>query len=240
MRSDLKNAIKQAPKAVQPDGKLALVIFDCDGVLVDSERFSAIVLGNEARKHGWDISDQETEERFTGIQLVDIKKEFEKHALKPFPDNWVQTTQDKIVDIMKKHVEPVKDVEFMLETIKQLGVPFRVGSNSSMAEMDTKFAKTGLNRWLQRERLHSGHDVKHPKPFPDLYLYAAEQENVAPENCMVVEDSDVGLKAAYDAGMACVLLRNLDKKAPDYPGLLRVENLKEVTALIQYILQSQK
>lgn len=239
MKDDFKKAIFQAPKGVHPDGQLKLVIFDCDGVLVESEHMVGDVLGKEARAYGWNITGPEARELFTGVQLVDIEKEIEKHVTTPLPRHWRKQAQDLIIEAMYHNIYPIDGVETILQTLKDLNIPYRIGSNSSHQEMKIKFETSNLTHWFEVDRTHSGCDMERPKPFPDLYLYAAEQEGVKPEDCIVVEDSDTGLKAAYDAGMVCILLRDLDKPAPDYRGLIRVGTLDEATAFIKEVVQSQ-
>ncbi|EUK17902.1 HAD family hydrolase [Commensalibacter papalotli (ex Servin-Garciduenas et al. 2014)] len=240
MREDIKKAIAQAPKGVHADGQLKLVIFDCDGVLVESEHLVGDVLGKEARKHGWNITGPEARALFTGVQLVDIEKEMKKHVTMPLPIHWREHAHDLIVEAMHHDIHPIEGVETILQTLKDLNIPYRIGSNSSHEEMKIKFNTSKLTHWFEKDRTHSGCDMERPKPFPDLYLHAAEQEGVNPEDCIVVEDSDTGLKAAYDAGSVCILLRDLDKPAPDYRGLIRVASLNEATDFIKEVVQSQK
>ncbi|MDI2091203.1 HAD family hydrolase [Commensalibacter oyaizuii] len=240
MKKEFIQAIQQAPKAVHPEGQLKLVIFDCDGVLVESEHVVGEVLGEEARKYGWNITGPEAHQLFSGVQLVDIEKEIERHVTTPLPLHWRKHTHDKIVQAMYHDIHKMAGVETILQTLKDFGIPYRIGSNSSLEEMDIKFATAKLTHWFEKDRTHSGCDMERPKPFPDLYLYAAEQEGVNPEDCIVIEDSDTGLKAAYDAGMVCILLRDLDKPAPNYKGLIRVQTLDEATNFIKDVLQTQK
>lgn len=239
MRDDIKKAILQAPKAAHADGKLKLVIFDCDGVLVESEHIVSQILGEEARKYGWNITGAQAREIFTGVPLADTEREIEKHATTPLPKYWLKETYDKIVISMNNDIHKIPGVETILQTLKDLNIPYRIGSNSSFEEMQAKFKTAKLTHWFERDRTHSAFDIERPKPFPDLYLYAAELEGVKPEECMVVEDSDTGLKAAYDAKMVCILLRDLKKPAPDYSGLIRVESLDEATNFIKNVVKSQ-
>ncbi len=105
--------------------------------------------------------------------------------------------------------------------------------------MEAKFSSTGLDELLEDERIHSGRDLDMPKPRPDLYLHAAEVEGVGPEHCIVLEDSDTGAEAARRAGMACVLLRDLEKPAPSWPGLLRIGHLSEFPVILKKIIDAQ-
>ncbi len=239
MDERIKQAIKQAPQAVHTNGSLKLVIFDCDGVLVESEHIVAEIMGKEARHYGWNITDKQAREEFTGVQMVDIGKKIARHATKKLPDHWAEEAHKKVVGGMFGNVEKIPGVELILQTLRDLKIPYRVGSNSSQEEMKTKFEKTDLIKWFSKDHIHSAYEVKNSKPFPDLYLYVAEKAGVKPQECLVIEDSDTGLKAAYDAGMACMLLRNLDKPIPDYKGIIRVDTLDQATEIIKEIIQSQ-
>ncbi|GBQ86923.1 phosphatase [Acetobacter nitrogenifigens DSM 23921 = NBRC 105050] len=108
-----------------------------------------------------------------------------------------------------------------------------------MAEMDVKFRVTGLYDRLDG-RIHSARDMKKPKPDPDVYLYAASLEGVTPAECVVLEDSDTGARAALAAGMTCVLLRPAQESAPYEDNLIRIETLKEFQPILENALFSQK
>lgn len=240
MDEKLKKAVQLAPRAVHAKGSLKLVIFDCDGVLVESEHLVSQIVGQEARQYGWNLTDQEVRERFEGVQLKNIEKHIAEHVTKPLPANWKETIHDKIILAMKGDVRPMPGVKTVLKTLQELGIPYRVGSNSSHQEMDIKFRTTHLTHDFPKSHIHSSNDVSRPKPYPDLYLYVARQQGVAPQDCLVIEDSDTGLKAAYDAGMACILLRDLKKPAPDYSGVIRLPTLSDVAVFIKETVEEQR
>lgn len=230
-----------APLAVQPKGELRMVLFDCDGVLVGGEHFSTALMSEDARSHGWNISDEEGNKLFGGGELAKIGEMIAEKTGDKLPDDWDMIMQKRIVDMMRTQAPAIDGAERMVCAVKEeLKLPVRVGSNSSMAEMEAKFSCTGLDKLLPVERIHSGRDLNMPKPRPDIYLYGAKQEGIPPENCVVIEDSDAGAEAARRAGMACVLLRNLDKPAPSWPGLFRIQHLDELVPLLKKIMESQK
>ncbi|WP_220792143.1 HAD family hydrolase [Gluconacetobacter azotocaptans] len=222
------------------DGKISLVIFDCDGVLIDGERQSTALMAQEARKYGWDLTDGQAHRIFTGGELAKIGELIGQKTGKDIPADWDMMMQNRIVDMMKTDAETVDGAEAMLESVIQLGLPIRVGSNSSGAEMDAKFQNTGLDEVLEKERIHSGRDLDMPKPRPDIYLHAAQAEGVAPEECIVLEDSDAGVEAARRAGMACVLLRAPDKPGPEWPGLFRIAHLSEFPPLLETLMDQKQ
>ena len=229
--------------ALSPEGQLGLVIFDCDGVLVDSERASCRATAEFARSLGLDLSDEEAHDRFSGKALPQVVKELEHEIGHPLPENTALEMRDNLVRLMKKMADPVEGAPEMVRGIRDLGVPFRVGSNSSVKEMDAKFERTKMTDFFPEDRVHSANDMNSPKPSPDVYLYAAEAEGVLPENCVVIEDSDTGAEAAHRAGMSCVLFRPKELADPSFwpsPGCVRINHMSELVPLLRKALESQK
>nr|WP_298795925.1 HAD family phosphatase [uncultured Acetobacter sp.] len=224
--------------ALSPEGQLKLVIFDCDGVLVDSEQTCCQISAEEARAAGLNIPAEKAVEEFSGMALPEIQKDIEKKTGKILGSDWADRVQKRFVQAMKQGVEPIDGVHAMLEGVQKLGLPVRVGSNSSVEEMDAKFIATDMTHYFTN-RVHSARDMGVPKPRPDVYLHAAREEGVSPANCVVLEDSNTGARAAVDAGMMCVLLRPGTEPVPDWPNLIRIHHLSEFAPLLQKALQSQ-
>ncbi|MBS1075376.1 HAD family phosphatase [Gluconobacter sp. Dm-73] len=228
--------------ALDPAGQLKLVIFDCDGVLVDSEGPSCRATAEFARSKGLSISDEEAHERFAGMALPQIVTELEHEIGHALPAETAVMLRENLVQMMQKIAEPVGGAPEMLAGVRSLGLPVRVGSNSSVREMEAKFEKTGMSQYFPENRVHSANDMGCPKPAPDVYLYAAKVEGVLPESCVVIEDSDTGAEAAWKAGMACVLLRPEDMPAPPFwpvEGAVRIAHLDELVPLLRRTLESQ-
>jgi HAD superfamily hydrolase (TIGR01509 family) len=184
---------------------LELVIFDCDGVLIDSEPLSDRVVSAELGALGWVLSPDECSRRFLGMTFYDMCPIIEAHLGRNLPGTWVSTLVAKIAAAMASEVETMPGARSVLETLDAMGLAWRVASNSSHLEMQAKFGRTGLLP-LVRDRLHSSEDViargGRGKPAPDLFLLAAG--NVPPGACVVVEDSLHGIRAAAAAGMQCL------------------------------------
>jgi HAD superfamily hydrolase (TIGR01509 family) len=183
-------------------GRLQLVIFDCDGVLVDSEGQSREILLGEAARLGWAL-DEAGATGFTGRSWTDLQPLFEAGARHALPADWPLHMQARLVDRLQHGVSAMPGAADVLRATASLGLPYRIASNSSHAEMAAKFAATGLAD-LVAGRCHSAKDVGIGKPAPDLFLAAAAAERIAPEHCLVVEDSAPGVTAALRAGMDCV------------------------------------
>lgn len=226
--------------ALQPNGDLRLVIFDCDGVLIDSEASSCGIIAEAAREIGMPITNEDAVIRFSGKALTLIRIEIEKETGVSLPQNWCLSLRDRFVEAFRVSVKCVDGTKEMLDAVQKLELPVRVGSNSSMLEMDAKFEGSRLNEIFSADRIHSATDMNEPKPSPAVYLHAAEQEGVRPEQCVVLEDSDTGARAALDAGMACVLLRPEHEDAPAWPELIRIFHLSEFPKILENSLKKQK
>ena len=181
---------------------LRLVIFDCDGVLIDSEPVSQKVARAEAASLGWAMTDEEMH-ALTGRAWSDLKPLFEAKIGHVLPSAWPRMVQERVIAAMCDGVEPVAGAREVLEAMAALGLPYRVASNSSHQEMAQKFAATGLSR-LVEGRTYSAGDVARGKPAPDIFLAAAAAAGVAPAACLVVEDSAPGITAARAAGMRVI------------------------------------
>ena len=183
---------------------LQLVIFDCDGVLVDSEGPSNRAVAEEVSKLGWAMDEAESMRRFVGFRLEAMPPVIAAELGRPVPDGWVETVRQRLIETLAAELELVPGAAAVLEAVATLGLPSRVASNSSMREMEAKFGRTGLLHLLPRA--HSADDVDAGKPAPDVFLHAAAAEGVPPGACVVIEDSIPGTQAAVAAGMAVLCL----------------------------------
>jgi HAD superfamily hydrolase (TIGR01509 family) len=182
---------------------LALVIFDCDGVLVDSEPVSNRVVAQALTELGWPMDAAEANTRFLGMSLIDMVAVIEAHLGCKLSPDWTQSVIDTHLDALAREIAPIPGAVEALHAINHLGLPWRVASNSSHEEMRVKFHGLGITD-LVAGRLHSHRDVPRGKPAPDLFLAAAAAGGVTPEQCVVIEDSIPGARAAAAAGMPCL------------------------------------
>lgn len=180
-----------------------LVIFDCDGVIVDSEQLSNSVLAEDMRARGWPLSNDEAQHLFLGRSLEVIRAIMEARLGAPLPADWDHVIIGRVVAAMTSGAVAIPGAVEALHGITALGLSWRIASNSSHAEMRAKFARLGIAA-LVEGRAHSREDVALPKPAPDLFLHAAAAEGVTPEQCVVIEDSVPGASAARAAGMECL------------------------------------
>jgi beta-phosphoglucomutase-like phosphatase (HAD superfamily) len=187
---------------------LRLVIFDCDGVLIDSEALCDRVVSAELARQGWHLSPAECHQRFLGLTFADIQTAAERHLGRSLGENWLDHVVKEVTTVMANEVEPIPGAADALKATTTLGLPFRIASNSSRLEMAAKFNRTGLDVLISPDRIHSAYDLfarsKKGKPAPDLFLDAADAENVPPKDCVVIEDSLAGVTGAIAAGMRCL------------------------------------
>ena len=219
-----------------PKLPLRLVIFDCDGVLVDSEGPSNRVVAEEVSKLGWTMDAAESMRRFVGFRLEQLPPLVEPQIGRPVPEDWVETLRRRIIDVLARELRPVEGAREAMRTLDGLGVPYRVASNSSHKEMRAKFARTEMLPLL--DRAHSADDVGKGKPAPDVFLQAARAEGVPPGACLVIEDSVPGAMAARAAGMACLgFAAHDDGQALRDAGATIIRSLAELPALFRAALR---
>lgn len=203
-----------------------LIIFDCDGVLIDSEQVASDVISQELAKLGWSLTPQECMTRFLGMNITEMQPLVAAHLGHDLPLNWPQTLAQAIMEAMKTRAVLMPGAAQVLEKVNQMGVDWRIASNSSDAEMAVKFACTGLSEITKGRAISAARVIAKggkAKPAPDVYLEAAQDAAVAPSRCIVVEDSPLGARAAVAAGMICYGL------APQSDGgALKAEGVRAV------------
>jgi HAD superfamily hydrolase (TIGR01509 family) len=172
-----------------------LVIFDCDGVLVDSERLAVAMEARVLTEIGWPLSEAEVIQRFVGRSSVYMKAEIES-VIDREVDWWTEFGAPFRV-ICERELTAIEGVKDVLDT---LTTPTCVASSSSRSSVAFKLGLTGLLDTFDG-RIFSSTDVEHAKPAPDVFLFAASQLGVAPAQCAVIEDSVNGVLAALAAGM---------------------------------------
>ncbi|WP_298841707.1 HAD family phosphatase [uncultured Roseobacter sp.] len=179
-----------------------MVIFDCDGVLVDSEPLTDRVLRRSLARYGLNISTEEVSGLFLGGTIAGVmQKACDLGA--DLPDSWVDDIYAEIFEVLERDVEIVPGAAGVLDALDAAGILYAVGSNGPHRKMEITLERTGLAGRLAG-RVWSREDVPNPKPAPDVYLAAAQAAGVSPHRCVVVEDSPNGARAGVAAGMYTV------------------------------------
>ena len=173
-----------------------LIIFDCDGVLVDSEPVAARVFSDMLGEYGLDISVEDVLTCFVGLSAGATRKRIEADHGIVLPHDHDARGDERLAAAFRSDLKPMTGIIPLLTT---LDVPYCVASNSGHPRLAHTFAATGLTP-LVTGRVFSADDVVHGKPAPDLFLHAAERMgDFAPERCLVIEDSFTGATARATA-----------------------------------------
>ncbi|TPI29220.1 HAD family phosphatase [Mesorhizobium sp. B3-1-6] len=193
----------------QPD----LVIFDCDGVLVDSEIIAARVEAELLTSAGFEISAEELAETYAGLTFKDIMLRVEEKSQIPFQASLIDRAEE-LVD--RKLRADVRIIEGAREAVAAVTAPRAVCSNSRTERVEFMLEKVRLLPFFAG-RIFSGLDIpsKKTKPAPDVFLYAAEQLGANPKNTFVIEDSVHGIAGARAAGMRVI---GFTGAGHSYPG----------------------
>jgi HAD superfamily hydrolase (TIGR01509 family) len=174
-----------------------LIIFDCDGVLIDSEIISARMLVSELAKLGVVIDLEYVARHFLGrsypVVMEQIRREFGLELPLAFEEDY----RARLLAAFKTELKIMPHVQ---EVIGQLAVPYCVATSSSPKRAEFSLTLVGLGQ-LAGPRLFTASEVARGKPAPDLFLHAAARLGVAPQRCLVIEDSLTGVRAALAAGM---------------------------------------
>jgi HAD superfamily hydrolase (TIGR01509 family) len=179
---------------------LTLLIFDCDGVLVDSEIIAFDVLAQMLRSLGRPMSLDECRRRFMGRRTPDVLAEIEQELGHPIPPDTGARMKALLFDRLRRELQPVASVK---EAIARLAWPICVASSSAPERIALSLAVTGLAP-LFSDHVFSAEQVAQGKPAPDLFLFAAKTMGAAPGETIVIEDSPAGVTAARRAGMGIV------------------------------------
>lgn len=177
-----------------------LVIFDCDGVLVDSEPIALSVLGETLESCGLRFGQEELSARFLGRSLRSVMQLVSaEYGLRLGPD-FAARLRKRLFDRFDRELKPMDGIAGVLDGLEGRGIDYCVASSSQVDRIEHSLSVTGL---LERfaGRIFSAAMVANGKPAPDLFLFAAEQRGKAAQNCVVVEDSPAGIEAANAAGM---------------------------------------
>lgn len=177
-----------------------MVIFDCNGVLVDSEPLVADVVSREFTRAGFALTPELVARYFTGRRPADMFADVETAAGRRLPANFATTLTN---EILKRFRTDLRVTAHATRALAWLRGPKCVASSSGIDRIRLSLEATGLLRFFE-PYLFSASDVRQGKPAPDLFLHAASRMRVDPRTCIVVEDSPVGVAAGVAAGMRVV------------------------------------
>jgi len=218
-----------------------LIIFDCDGVLIDSETLSKRVLLNMLAKLGVNLSDDYYYAHFLGYNFehvtAKVLADFSVTLSHEFRHNYRQA----LIEVFAVELEPTIDLKWLLG---QLKVSSCVATSSSPEKVKHTLNYTSLTDYFSG-CVFTSSEVKHGKPAPDLFLHAAEKMGVAPKNCLVIEDSQAGVQAAQAANMRVIRyvgashMKNRDIASQFKEGVSSIEHWQQLIEQAPSIIAEQ-
>ena len=194
-----------------------LIIFDCDGVLVDSEVISCRAHAETLTRHGYPITADQVFDRFLGRSMRKATLEIEAELGRPLPEDFQTQVYTEIFRLFAASLEATPHIE---EALAAIITPVCVASSGPPEKISTSLNHVGLyGRFAPH--IFSAVQVSNGKPAPDLFLFAAEQMKTMPERCLVIEDSVAGVTAAQAAGMVVFGYHGGSHCRPDTADTLR-------------------
>lgn len=180
-----------------PTADKTLLIFDCDGVLVDSEPISIRILVDAVRKAGVDLDEAMAHRRFLGRSLSTVTDTLRDEFGLTVGDDFLEDMRKDLYDRFRRELKPIEGI---VEVLDRIAMPRCVASSSQLERIRLSLSVTGLLGRLE-PNIFSASMVKRGKPAPDLFLHAAREMHAQPDHCIVIEDSPAGIEAAKAAGM---------------------------------------
>ena len=184
-------------KTTQP---IRCVIFDCDGVLVDSEILASQVSLRMLKPYGFTMSPEEYSSRFAGKVERDILAIIREEYHIALPNDFLSRLRLEIEHSLDHDLQPIAGMKGI---VASLTLPKAVVSNSRLVRVIASLKVAGLSELFDKD-LFAAEMVENPKPAPDIYLHAAHEMSVSPAECLVIEDSQSGVTAAHRAGMSVI------------------------------------
>ena len=203
-----------------------LLIFDCDGVLVDSELLANAALAGLMSDLGHPMTTDEAVRIFTGLQLNDVLALAEALLSFPIPADLGAAAGQRLLEEFRRELKSVKGVR---DVLSSLPYPRCVASSSTRERLQLSLEVTGLAE-LFGDRVFSAEQVERGKPAPDLYLFAARAVGARAVDCIVIEDSTLGIRAAVAAGMGTIGFVGASHATPELANQLEMAGARKVIA----------
>lgn len=206
------------------------VIFDCDGVLVDSERIGVQIDRQVLSEIGLDFTLEDVVKNFMGKSDKHFVDTVEGLIGRTIPDDWLEEISRRYNEAFETQLTSVAGIEAALD---EINLPYCVASSGTHEKMQFTLGKTGLISRFEN-RLFSSTQVARGKPHPDLFLFAAEQMGWQPDRCVVVEDSHAGIEAGLAAGMRVVAYAGglLKHDEREHENLMVIQAMTELPKLL--------
>lgn len=214
-------------------GEPQLVIFDCDGVLVDSEVISNRVLAERLTDEGLPTTVAEARRDYQGLLLADVLANAQAKLGRTLPDGWMTGYERDRAAAFRRELRPVAGASEVVQRIMAAGIAVCVASQGKLEKTRLSLELTGLDGLFAESARFSAESVSRGKPAPELFLYAAEAMQAEPANCVVLEDTPSGVTAAVSAGMRALgYVADSDEPAMRDAGAEMMHSLAELPGLL--------
>jgi HAD superfamily hydrolase (TIGR01509 family) len=218
---------------ISPVGELQLVIFDCDGVLVDSEVISNGVLARLLTAEGLPTTLAEARRDYQGLLLAEVVDRAQGRLGRALPEDWLERFERERAEAFRRELAPVSGAAEVVEQVRAAGVAVCVASQGKLEKTRLSLGLTGLRHLFGDGALFSAYSVARGKPHPDLFLHAAGEMGADPTGCVVVEDTPSGVLAGVSAGMRVLgYAADSDEQALRGAGAEVFRSLDELPALL--------
>lgn len=210
-----------------------LVIFDCDGVLVDSEPISNRCLASALTRAGLTTTPAEAEQAHKGQLLTEIVQQAEDRLGRPLPHGWLEEFERERDKELRAGILAIPHAAWALKRLRAANVRMCVASQGKVEKSELTLRLTGLREFFAPQAIFSAQSVVRGKPHPDLFLHAAAAMGARPPECVVVEDTAGGIQAAIAAGMKAVgYAAGAERRALTAAGAELIYSLRELPPLI--------
>lgn len=204
------------------------VIFDCDGVLVDTEKIGNEILLSMAAEHGFEMKIEDAYRNFNGRNLKDCFRHIEEAIAKKLPESFENEYREKSFDAFRTQVQPMEGVVDFIDSLK---IPYCVASSGPVDKIRLNLETAGLLDKFEN-RIFSSYQIKSWKPDPGIFLHAASEMGFNVEDCIVVEDSKAGVIAGKSGGFTVYGLANDNNKTDLIEeGAIVFENFEQLRQL---------
>lgn len=202
---------------------LRLVIFDCDGVLVDSETISNRVLAEMLSSEGLPTTLTQSRREYQGMLLADIRARAEEKLGRALPEDWLVRYEAERDTAFSRELKPVPGAYEAVRQVTAAGIRVCIASQGKLTKIGLSLGLTKLDRFFPETARFSSYSVARGKPAPDVFLHAAASMETEPRDCVVVEDTPSGVTAAFSAGMRALgLAVDSDEQALRDAGATRI------------------
>lgn len=210
------------------------IIFDCDGVLVDTEKIGNGILLAMAQEHGFEMELEDAYRHFNGRNLNDCFRHIEEAINQKLPENFESEYREKSFEAFKTQVKPMEGVLDFIENIEKLKIPYCVASSGPVEKIRLNLGIAGLLDKFEN-KLFSSYQIKSWKPEPGIFLHAAKEMGFDVKDCIVLEDSKAGVKAGISGGFQVYGFANgYNDEDLKEEGAVLFSSYKELTAILGF------